>query len=238
MKKLLLAIFLFISPLAKGQILISLVFGKHLNTGKIEFGLDGGLNLSNLPGTEGDNKYTREFNLGFYFDIKLKNPSWMFRTGVIVKSTMGASELDVYPTGDTNLDSLMIGGSLDRQINYFNVPIQLKYVTPVRVYFEGGVMTGLRYKARDEFSNTVAGEDLTYEKDIKDQIQPLDFGAMAGIGYRLTKGHGMNLAFRYYHGFVDITKDDNASVYNQSYYFTVGIPIGVGKSKENQETAP
>jgi hypothetical protein len=238
MKKSLFFFFLFISPAASGQILISLIFGKHLNTGKVEFGLDGGMNLSNLAGMKGGDKYTREFNLGFYFDIKMKKPEWMFHTGVIVKSTMGSGDLDVYPTGDTSLDSLMAGGSVDRRINYFNVPLQIKYITPLRIYFEGGVMPGLRYKAQDEFSNTVNGEDLTYKKDIKFDIATLDFGAMAGIGYRFTKGNGINVAVRYYRGFVDITKKDNASIFNQSVYFAAGIPIGVGKSNKTFEPAP
>lgn len=238
MKKIIFCLFLFVSPAASGQVIISLVFGKYLNTGKVEFGLDGGLNLSNLAGMKGGDTYTREFNLGFYFDIKLKKPEWMFHTGVIVKSTMGSGDMDVYPTGDSNLDSLMVGGSVDRQISYFNVPLQLKYITPIRIYFEGGIMPGLRYKARDEFSNTVNGEDLTFKKDIKFDITTLDFGAMAGIGYRLTKGYGMNVAVRYYRGLVDITKKDDQNIYNQSIYFAIGIPIGVGKSKsvtpENQ----
>ena len=33
-----------------GQVLISLLLGDKLNTGQIEFGLDGGLSLSNLHG--------------------------------------------------------------------------------------------------------------------------------------------------------------------------------------------
>ena len=35
-----------------GQVLIALLFGDKLNTGKIEFGLDGGLNLASMGGVE------------------------------------------------------------------------------------------------------------------------------------------------------------------------------------------
>ena len=48
---------------------------------KIEFGLDGGLNYSSISSLETDN-FKRDFNLGFYFDIKLKD-HWYFNTGSI-----------------------------------------------------------------------------------------------------------------------------------------------------------
>ena len=46
----------------------------------------------------------------------------------------------------------------------------------------------------------------------------------------------MNLGLRYYYGFVDIEiSDTSKGIYNQSFYMTVGIPIGAGKAKEKQE---
>ena len=76
-KTLLLAMFVFLLGHAHGQVIISLLLGDNLNTGKIEFGLDGGANLSSQTGTTGGNNLTT-FNLGFYFDIKLKDilPGW------------------------------------------------------------------------------------------------------------------------------------------------------------------
>ena len=59
---------------------------------------------------------------------------------------------------------------------------------------------------------------------------------MGGLGYRLTKGYGMNLGIRYYIGLVDVTLDDSGGdVKNSSIYFTVGIPIGVGKAREREK---
>ena len=96
---------------ANSQILISILLGDKLNTGKIEFGLDGGLNWSNIHGLPEANSLTG-FNLGFYFDIKLKNPAWMVNTGVIVKSPLGADDLPVYSLNDPHLDSVFVGGSV------------------------------------------------------------------------------------------------------------------------------
>jgi hypothetical protein len=159
----------------------------------------------------------------------------MFHTGVIVKSTMGNSEMAVYPIGDAALDSLFADGYINRHLNYFNVPIQIKYVTPIRLYFEGGIMPGLRYTARDDFYVTVADEELTYRKDIRDDIHQLDFGFMAGMGYRFFKGNGINVAIRYYRGMVDITKSGDSEMFNQTFYICGGIPIGMGKSKAKEQ---
>jgi len=217
------------------QVLISLILGDNLNSGKVEFGLDGGLTLSNLNGVK-ESKMLSSFNLGFYFDIKLKEP-WLFHTGVIVKSNTGAGDLPVYSLGSPDLDNSFSGGSVDRKLNYFNVPFMIKYKVPrTHFYLETGPMFGLLYKGFDEFTNTVNGDELTYRKNIRDEFHPLDAGWMTGAGYRLMKGNGFNIGIRYYIGMVDITVDDSgSSVTNESLYFSVGIPIGVGKAKERQK---
>jgi len=234
-KTLIIILFLFLSAHAKSQVIISLLLGDNLNTGKIEFGLDGGLNISNLKGIKESEQVTG-FHLGFYFDIKMKGP-WMFHTGVIVKSPMGAGDVPLYSTGNQSLDTLMHDGNVDRRLRYFNVPFMIKYVTPARIYAEAGIQMGLMNKAYDEFTTGVSEKnDLTHIIDNKKSYHPIDAGGIVGIGWRIVKGYGMNLGVRYYWGFVDITLDDSGSnVYNQSLYFALGIPIGVAKAKKRAE---
>jgi hypothetical protein len=230
-KKILLALSLLLANFrADGQVLIALLFGDALNTGKIEFGLDGGLNLVTMSGID-HTKMVTTWNLGFYFDVKLPDSSWMIHTGVIVKSTMGTKNVPLYPTGDGNLDAALSGGSVTTSLNYFNVPIMVKHKFPNNFFVEGGAMLGLLYGATDEFINTVEKEDdLTYERNVRSAYHPLDAGMIVGVGYRLLSGNGINLGVRYYYGLVDVYIDDSTpSQYNQSLYFTVGIPIGAGK---------
>lgn len=217
------------------QVLISILLGDKLNSGKMEFGLDGGLNWSTIHGLP-EAKSLTGFNLGFYFDIKLKNPLWMLNTGVIVKSPLGADNLPVYSLNNIHLDSVFAGGSVTRKLRYFNVPLMMKYKFKNDFYVKGGVQLGLRSKMFDEFTNTVQDkEDLKYKLDIKDQFQPLDAGLAAGIGYRLMGGNGMNIGLQYYFGLIDIVVDDaSPNQYNRSLYVTVGIPIG----KSPKKTAP
>lgn len=236
-KKSLLALFLLLAcHRADGQVLIALLFGDALNTGNIEFGLDGGLNLTSLSGIDKTKSLTT-WNLGFYFDIKLHDPSWMVHTGVIVKSTMGTDNVPVYSTGDMNLDTTFAGGRVVTSLNYFNVPIMLKHKFPNNLFLEGGAMLGLLYGATDEFINSVEAEDdVTYERKVKYAYHPLDAGIMLGAGYRLLGGDGINLGVRYYYGLVDIYIDDSTpSQCNRSIYFTVGIPIGAANDSPDKQ---
>jgi hypothetical protein len=233
MKKILVLGFLLLSSYnVNGQVLISLLLGDKLNTGKVEFGLDGGVNFASLRGLEDSNASAR-FNIGFYFDIKLKN-EWLFHTGVIVKSTMGAAKIPPYLLNNPDLDSAFENGEVTRSFQYFNVPFMIKRKLPKHFYVEGGIQLGLLYKAEDEFTTNVKEDkDLEYKISIKDNYHPLDAGLIAGLGYRLMGGNGMNLGVRYYYGLIDIeVPDNNSNVYNQSFYITVGIPIGAGKAKQ------
>jgi hypothetical protein len=76
---------------AKGQILITLLLGDKLNSEGLEFGLVGGGNWATVSGME-SNSYVRTWNLGFYFDIRMKEP-WYLYTGVLVKSRLGVNDV-------------------------------------------------------------------------------------------------------------------------------------------------
>jgi hypothetical protein len=219
-----------------GQVLISILLGDKLNSDKLEFGLEGGLSLSDIKGIS-TSKIKPGLNLGFYFDIKLKNPSWMVHTGVMVKSTMGAEDLSVYPLDDADLNSAFSNGSVTRKLGYFNLPVMMKYKFKNNFFVEAGPLFGIMNKSTDEFIATVTKkDDLTYKLKITDRYHPLDAGLIGGIGYRLMRGNGMNLAIRYYYGFVDITVDDSTpNQYNCSLYFVVGIPIGAAKKPVEAE---
>lgn len=236
MKKFIISTFLLllVSQKAESQVLISLLFGDELNTGNIEFGLDGGWTLSDQSGLA-DSKMLSSYNLGFYFDFKLKN-SWMLHTGVLVKSTMGAKGIPVYSLNNAELDDLYQGGSVNRKMSYFNVPVLMKYTFKNRFFVEAGPQFGLLYKVKDNFENEVNGNELTYSNDVREEFHPLDAGVVGGIGYRIKKGYGMNVAIRYYYGLVDVLIDDSGdAVSNRSLYFNVGIPIGVGKAMKRME---
>ena len=219
--------FFYCSTVSNAQVLISLIFGDALNTGNIEFGLDGGLNWTNINGIDNTDNLMG-WNLGFYFDIKLSDP-WMLNTGVVVKGNMGAENIPVYSLNDPELDNLFSdGGSVTRKLNYFSVPVMIKYKFENNIYVKAGVQLGLMYNGYDTFIKSVNEEDdLQHEVNIKDQYHPLDAGLAAGLGYRLMGGDGMNIGLNYYYGLIDVRIDDSTpSELNQAVYLNVGIPIG------------
>ena len=236
MKKLIFSVALLLAAYTgNAQVIISLLLGDKLNTGKIEFGLDGGLTLSDIQGLDGA-KSLRGFNLGFYFDIKLKNPAWMFNTGVLVKSPMGAEELPVYSLNDPDLDNVFAGGEVTKKLRYFNVPLMMKYQFKNHFFAKAGIQLGLMNKAFDEFSKYIEDEEASYKIKTKELYHPLDAGLAFGLGYRLMGGNGMNIGIQYYLGLVDILIDDDTpDQTNRAFYLNLGIPIGKGSAKKKTE---
>ena len=220
---------------ANSQVLLSLLFGDKLNSGGIEFGLDGGINLSNMSSTEGN--LAPNWNLGFFFYIDLTEKSFL-HTGVLVKSQWGTNNLKPYPTGDDDVDSLMLSeGTMDRSISYFNVPISFCHYIYDGFFLEGGFMLGLRSKASDEMRATsTVGDDVTVEVDIRNQMTRLDAGLLGGAGYKFQKGLGISVGFRYYYGLVEAHTDNWGDKHNNSnLFFFVTAPIGKGKAERKKE---
>ncbi len=217
----------------RSQVIISLIFGEALNSPRVEFGLDGGLTLSQMPGLS-PSSYMNTFNLGFYFDFKFKNMAWMINTGVMVKATSGAESIPVYPLQDPNLNAAFVNGQVTRKLNYFYVPVFLKHQFKSNFFVKGGLQLGLRNKAYDIFTTSIdKDEDLTFTNEIKDQYKSLDAGLSAGIGYRLMGGNGMNLGIQYFEGMMNVMKEGLGTfVRNRAIYFNIGVPIGAAKKKE------
>lgn len=223
--------------LAQSQVLISLLLGNKLNSDKIKFGLEGGVNFANVTNLETATTSTN-FNIGFYFDFKLKDsPNWFLHTGVIVKSTMGA-KLAPYSLNDENLDALFADGEVKRKLNYWNIPFLVRYKFNNNVFIEAGPMVGILYKGVDEFTNEVNEDDLSYSNNIRKEHTRFDIGLEGGIGYQTEKFmNGMNFGARYYHGLLNSSTTANANQQNTSYYIFVGLPIGAGEKAKAKNKA-
>ncbi len=222
---------IFFSQNANSQVVISLLFGDKLNSETVKFGLDGGLNYSDLSSSN-STEDSKGFNLGFYFDIQLKkNSNWYLHTGLLLKSPMGADGLPTYSLNDAVLDSTYKNGTIHRQLKYVNVPLLIRYKFNNHLFVEAGPMIGVMTKATDVFYESVnEDKDLSYKKNIYDECNHFDAGGMAGVGYHLMKGNGMNLGVRYYAGFTNIIKDSALEPQeNSSLYLYISIPIGAGE---------
>lgn len=211
-----------------GQVLISLLLGDKLNSENVEFGLDGGPCFLSQRGIDGDVRTS--FNLGFYFNFRLNN-AWFLHTGVIVKSTMGEGGLAPYSIGDPQLDELLSGSEVIRNLGYFHVPVLLQRRFQGRFFLEAGPQLGLRHSATDMFEGeTESGDELQFDHDIGDEVKTFDAGVVVGAGYRLREGKSMSIGCRWYAGLLNVFKDGEG--YNNSVTIFASIPIGASHSKD------
>ena len=239
MKKFLLVFsLLFLGYQAQSQVLISIIFGDKLNSPNLEFGLEGGYNWSNVSGLQTGAPLST-FNLGFYFDFKIKNNFYIY-TGVLVKSNLGVSNLtkdDLALLGtqlflDSNQNQIQ--GTYAQRMNYFLVPILAKYRWNNNIYVEAGVQAGLMYKSWIQFDANVEGIDAIVNDYNKDQINKIDVGALVGAGYKFKKGPGWSVGIKYYYGFIDVYKNIS-NTKNSAFFVKVNIPIGAAK-KHTEES--
>ena len=237
MKKTLLIILFFLTGIGvQSQVLITLIFGDKLNSPDLEFGLEGGINWANISGLE-TNSFARKWNLGFYFDFRLKKQFFIY-TGVLVKSNLGVDELTFNDLNSLNAtvylgnDGERLTGDYSHKMNYFMVPVLAKYRFKNNIYIELGPQFGLMYKSWIEFKSDAENIEAVFKEFNKDRIHKLDAGAMVGLGYKFKKGPGWSLGAKYYYGFVDVYKDISGTK-NSSIFIKLNIPIGAGeKAKE------
>lgn len=171
-KRLLLLGFVLFSFTMQSQVLISLLLGDKLNSDGLEFGLEGGVNYSSISGMNSNDKISA-FNIGFYFDIRLKD-QWYLDTGVLVKSKQGLDKL-------SNKDLLFLGveihpeeGNYEQVVKNFLVPVQLKYKFNNYWYIEGGIQFGLVTKAYVEFNSDESGQEIRIREKNRDMINRFD----------------------------------------------------------------
>jgi len=237
---------LMFSTQVKSQILLSLIFGDKLNSGKVEFGLNGGFNLSYLRGIN-ESKAQNNWELGFYFDIHPKEKSpFYIATGVYVKSNVGGKNVPLDFPGNRSInDSVYNGfvaanGTVEKQFNTFYVPLNLRYLTKSGFFVEAGTQAGLVFKTHDIYNAEVGGNELMYDakKGVRNNglYKWFDGGIDGGIGYKSKGSAGWKLGVWYYLGLTNIYKNDlGYKAYNSSLYVLATIPIG--KKKAEREKA-
>jgi len=222
---------------SQSQVLITLLLGDKLNSPNLEFGLEGGLNWTNISGME-TNNFARKWNLGFYFDIRLKN-QWFLYTGVLVKSNFGVDKLtdndliSLDATNYNNLDTIPLEGDYSQKISSFMVPALIRYKFKNNMYVELGPQFSLMYKSWVQFDSDIEGRDVAVKEYNKDKINKLDVGIMVGMGYTLFKGTGWTFGAKYYYGFVDVYKDISGTK-NSSFFLKMNIPIGAGEKAQQK----
>lgn len=239
MKKtfLLLIMIFFVYTSNKSQVLISLIFGDKLNSNGVEFGITGGENFGLITGMELQDYY-KDWNLGFYFNLRIKEGPWFVYTGVLVKSKLGTylSKNEVVKLG---VDTFSLDGTYAQKSSTFIVPVFLKYRFKNRIHFEAGPQFGLVYKANVEYKYENAGNSALIIQKNRDLLNRIDAGIGIGMGYRFNdKATGASIGLKYYYGFVNVYKGISGTK-NSTIFLQLDIPFGASDcaQKKKQENA-
>jgi hypothetical protein len=220
---------LFLGLTAQSQILISLLLGDKLNSPGLEFGLEGGVNFTNISGFE-SNSSLPNLNLGLYFDILVKD-QWYLYTGVQVKSSLGIRKLTENDLAFLQADTYNVKGNYKQKVNGFMVPLLANYKFRNHFYVEAGPQLGLLYNSWVQYNSH---ENKKYVK-IKDynegMINWFNAGLAAGAGYKLMNGNGITIGIRYYQAFTDVFKDKSGSR-NNAFHIKVNVPVGANKAEK------
>jgi hypothetical protein len=233
MKKwLIITVLLMVINATRSQVLISILFGEKLNTGKMVFGLMLGNGWNTLTGYS-QSAATSNFNLGLFLTLKL-NHGFSLQFDALAKYKMGAEELPVYRLNDPLLDSIFQQGQLQRSIKYLALIPTIQYRVWKNFNAELGPHISLRTKVADLLRSGTTEGDLQLEKNSADSTTRFDLGLATGISYQFNKGTGVKLGIRYYAGFIDLFKESAGMQANRSVQLNVYIPVGRGKEKNKQ----
>jgi len=130
---------------------------------QISVGAKGGLNVSNLSGVDDSNFETKAlvgFHVGGYVTFNLGR-NFAIQPEVVYSTQGGSLEGS--------------GFSEDMKLNYFNIPVMVKFMTTKGFYVEAGPQLGFKTGELD-FDN------------FETSVESSDFSICGGIGFQPTKG--------------------------------------------------
>lgn len=178
---------------------------------KVEIGLKGGLNLSNLS-TDVDASYESRtgYHLGAYSLIKVAN--------------IGIQPELLYSAQGTTYSFASINQDLQSDLKYLTVPVMLKFYLPLGLNLQAGPQFGFLMSAEgDEVTINGQQVNVTSGQDIKDQLNGSDISAVLGAGWDLP--FGLNIAARYLIGLNDISASDAEESKNRVFQVSVGFRL-------------
>jgi len=222
-----------LSNVAAGQVIIALLFGEKLNTGKVEFGLVGGPTFTSISNIESDKR--TGFNLGLYFNIRPDKKFFLHVEGT-AKGAFGAKGIIPYSVGNDTLDHLFASGSVERKIKAFGLPVTGRYALTPKFFVDAGIQANMMLSAKDMFKAKVDDNELEYTVKISDQVTLLDFGLLGGLHYKFSKERrSMGIGLRYFRGLTDILKPTHGTQENVAWQLVISIPVGTGKAANSAD---
>ena len=209
---------------AEAQVLIGLLAGSALNSENFNIGFDIGMNIGTLEGL-GDASRRRAALFGLFADWRFSEHVHL-TTGLIPLSSRGATGLAPVPLGDAALDSLVLGGTMTRTINTFDVPIIVKFAPRRDMGLRVGVGPQIAFVmgANDRYAATSpTGTTVVIEEDIEDRLANVDAGVSVDLEWRWPL---LAIGVRYYHGLTDLRESAGSPIHSRVLSGSGRIPLG------------
>lgn len=171
----------------------------------VSFGVKAGASLTNSTGDGASNaKNIVGFHGGLVANLPI-NDAFSIQPEVLysMKGSKGENSLLGYTTKVTS------------RLHYIDVPV-LARVNAGGLFFELGPQVGFLVAAKQKRENSGGALAGTYNTDIKDGVQTVDFGYAAGLGYQVSNGPGIGL--RYNGGFIDTKNPSSSSAVRNSAF--------------------
>lgn len=172
-----------------------------------QFGVKGGVNLSNVTGDDvNDSEQLTSFHLGVFMELPISE-RFSFQPEVLY-SGQGFAGLD---------------NEVEYQLDYIQVPLLAKVYLVKGLYAEAGPQFGFKVKEEIDYKPGADGGEI--EIDIDDSyIKNFNTDLALGAGYKFD--NGLSVSARYNLGLTKIFKDDtlleNIDAKNSVWQFGVG----------------
>lgn len=214
---------------ARAQVLIGYLFGEKLASPTFNMGFEVGLNFSNLDGLQGAERVNRSV-FGLFADWRFSE-HFHFGGAVLPFAGRGAGDVTPVLTGDPDFDQQLTGGSMDRSLNYVEIPLILKWAPQREEGIRVGIgpSVGIVTGATDRYGAiSPAGMGYVLERDI--EVPGLDMGISLDAEYRVKF---LSIAVRYTHGLTDMsTPGSTDPVYSRVLTGTGRIALGKKPANE------
>jgi len=215
---------------AEGQVLLGWLMGEFLTTETFNVGFDIGLNISTLTGLENAKRVNGTL-FGLFGEWRF-HPNIHLQPGIIFISKKGADEIDPIAFDDPELDPIVSGGVLNRDLSQMDFPILLQYATgPDKgLRFGAGPQFNLITGAQDRYEGlTSDGTAVIIEQDLEDRLKGFEAGIAFDFEIQISPALGIGV--RYFHGLTDM--DDTPGFTSMSRVLSGSGRIALGRGSDN-----
>jgi len=213
---------------ANAQVLIGLLFGDKLNSPRTEFGLNLNLNHCNISDISNP-EYKRALGFGLFFDFKITD-NWVFGSSLFFLSPKGVENFNKSESFYGYFaDSSFIDATTTRKMNYFEIPLFMKYQLKSGFGLAAGFNVGLQTSSSDIIINSVYEGTSGYKADVKDNFNLFHLEAMAGLHYHFRGDPGAQIRLNYLYGLTNVYKDESGREgFSRIIQIGVTIPMKFG----------